>query len=171
MWFVFPGVTFLRKKASSSGQLICSLPLQVILSQSQDKALRRIGELREVWLCVLSVSQDQYPSSHLIKVFCVSEHVEWCVGASNGPAGEETPTGRVWCCARGERPDDNCAPNTGKHWHMDTFFWVRQRLQLQILYYMTAKYDLKWYFAAKLIFVYQLLTLRCIELKNIKNFY
>lgn len=91
-------------------------PPQVILSQSQDKALRRIGELREVWLYVMNVvvSPGQYLSSFLIKVFRMSEHVEWSLGASNGPAGQETPTGRVWCCAGGERPDDNCAPNTGE---------------------------------------------------------
>lgn len=30
-------------------------------------------------------------------------------GASDGPADQETPAGGVWCCSRGEGPDDHCA--------------------------------------------------------------
>lgn len=46
---------------------------QVILSQSQDKALRRIGELREVGLSVINVVfHSQNMASHLI----LRKHVE-----------------------------------------------------------------------------------------------
>lgn len=51
---------------------------QVILSQSQDKALRRIGELREVWLCVMSVvvTQGQRIASFLTKDSHMAEHIK-----------------------------------------------------------------------------------------------
>ena len=62
----------------------------------------------------MSVSPGQYVSSFFIKVVHKSEHIGWSLGASNGPAGQETPTGRVRCCAGGERPDDHCTPNTGQ---------------------------------------------------------
>ena len=36
------------------------------------------------------------------------------LGASNGPAGQEAPAGRVRCHPGGEGPDDHSAPNPGR---------------------------------------------------------
>lgn len=60
-------------------KLLISVPSpQVILSQSQDKALRRIGELREVWLYVMSVvvAQGQRIASFLTKDSHMAEHIK-----------------------------------------------------------------------------------------------
>lgn len=71
IWYLSPGVftpVIFQDKCNTPVHFCSPIP-QAILSQSQDKALRRIGELREVWLYVMNVvvSLGQYLSSFLIK--------------------------------------------------------------------------------------------------------
>lgn len=89
--------------------LVLSSSPQVILSQSQDKSLRRIGELREVWLCGVNVAHINIcPPLYKMNV------LNFFPGASNGSTGQETPTRGVWCCPGREGSDDYRSSNTGQ---------------------------------------------------------